>query len=103
MMAPSESLVVLARAIEGTSLVTYTILPKEDGTPLKVSRFSQLDALHKQLIKQVPTFRGRLPAKTMTRHTSVEFVESRRKGIESYLRFAAGDNLVRSSIAWTSF
>jgi hypothetical protein len=85
----------------GESVVTYTIT-SEDGTPLKVIRFSQLDAFHANLIKEVPGFRGRLPPKTMTRRTSADFVEARRKGIEEYLNLVASDDLTSNSNAWKS-
>jgi hypothetical protein len=114
---PTGSLVVTAEidqtvqhtTFSGTSFVTYIIHSSADGTSLKTTRYSELDALHTSLVKEVPGFRGRLPAKSFrgafreSRRTSADFVESRRAAIEAYLRLAAADDLVCESNAWTSF
>jgi hypothetical protein len=100
---PTGSLVVTASIAPGASLVTYSISSSEDGTLLKVARFNELEALHMMLIKEVPTFGGRLPRKTWMHHTSADFVESRRKDIETYLRLAATNESTRRSTAWICF
>merc|ERR1719428_276520 len=97
-----EQLTVTAQVLGG-SLVAYDVLAKESGNKIMRTRFSDLNAFHTKLLKEVPSFKGVLPAKTFSRKTSADFVESRRKGIEAYLRLAATNGLTRKSSALRSF
>jgi len=98
---PSGSLVVTASVVK--DVVAYNILASEGGECLKVTRFSELTAFHALLIKEVPTFGGRLPAKTLRTYTTPEFVEGRRQEIEVYFRMLVTDNATRNSKALVNF
>merc|ERR1719388_552879 len=90
--------------VEG-SIVYYDIFAGPPGTSpkLKTTRFSELDKFHAAVMKEVPDFRGRLPPKTLKRHTRPAFVESRRADIELYLRIMATDRTVSECQAFKNF
>eukprot|EP00746_Dinoflagellata_sp_MGD_P164386 gnl/MRDRNA2_/MRDRNA2_92981_c0_seq1.p1 gnl/MRDRNA2_/MRDRNA2_92981_c0~~gnl/MRDRNA2_/MRDRNA2_92981_c0_seq1.p1 ORF type:complete len:808 (-),score=269.04 gnl/MRDRNA2_/MRDRNA2_92981_c0_seq1:387-2810(-) len=100
---PSRSLTVSSR-VEGR-IVYYDIFAGPSGTSpqLKTTRFSELDQFHAAVMKEVPEFRGRLPPKTLKRHTRPAFVESRRADIELYLRIMATDRIVSECRAFKGF
>jgi len=93
----------VSAATHGT-VVWYTIHPSDsDRTEIKTIRFSELDEMHGRLSKEVPTFPGRLPPKTLKRNANPNFVETRRKAVEVYLRLASTNEMARVSTAWHSF
>jgi len=98
----TSSLVVTA-APQG-SVVWYTIHPSaSDTAQFTTFRFSELDEMHGRLSKEVPTFPGRLPPKTLKKNTKPNFIETRRKAIEVYLRLVSTDRMARASTAWHQF
>merc|ERR1719261_845589 len=100
---PSRTLTVTAR-VEGR-IAYYDIFagPSASSRQLKTTRFSELDQFHAAVMKEVPHFRGRLPPKTLKRHTRPAFVESRRADIELYLRIMATDKRVNECPAFQRF
>lgn len=103
MTSPLTGALVVTAAAHGT-VVWYTILAsRSDGTELKTIRFSELDDMHGKLIKEVPSFPGRLPPKTLRRCSTPAFMENRRKAVEVYLRLVATHDVASSSSAWLTF
>merc|ERR1719161_537309 len=100
---PSRALTVTSR-MEG-KIVYYDVFAGASGNSpqLKTTRFSELDQFHAAVMKEVPSFRGRLPPKTLKRHTRPAFVESRRADIELYLRIMATDRTVAECRAFKTF
>jgi len=94
----TSSVVVKSRK-EGKS-VFYDIFADANVTsPLKTTRFSEIAQLQASVTREVPSFRGRLPAKTFGRNTSPAFIESRRVELQQYFVAIAGNNAVCHSDA----
>eukprot|EP00929_Paragymnodinium_shiwhaense_P001863 TRINITY_DN102072_c0_g1_i1.p1 TRINITY_DN102072_c0_g1~~TRINITY_DN102072_c0_g1_i1.p1 ORF type:complete len:796 (-),score=313.26 TRINITY_DN102072_c0_g1_i1:127-2514(-) len=85
---PTARLVLRAQVRE--EVVYYDIL---SGGPesqlLKTTRFSELYDLHKAILKDLPSFEGQFPRRTLRKHMEPEFIEARRADLELYLRVAA--------------
>ena len=84
--------------------VFYKIFQTGNHTePVKVTRYSELHVLQKALKREAPAFRATLPAKTLRRQTSPEFVERRRREIEAYLQLCLANEYVVNADAWRIF
>lgn len=87
--------VVAAELIsEGSKDVVIYKIRVADGTgEWTVSRrFRNFEALHRTL-KEVPSFRVRMPAKRVFTHSqTVEFVEERRQQLDTYLQQILADS-----------
>lgn len=94
---------VVAKQVRGNT-VWYTVCTSDNGTTkVKTIRFSELVDLHKSLLREVPSLPCRLPRKTLTHKTSDAFVESRRQGIQMYLRTVASHALANKTETWQTF
>jgi len=103
-MAASVTASASVSAAVNGSVVWFTIHASESNRhEIKTTRFSELDQMHGQLAKEIPSFPGRLPPKTLRRQTTPDFVERRRAGIEVYLRLVATHQLAQASSAWAEF
>jgi hypothetical protein len=99
--SPTRSLVV--KAVTQHDVVMYEVM--EDSSPdsrvLKSTRYSELSELHSLIKQEIPDFPGKLPWKTLRYNSDSAFIETRRAGIEVYLREAAEH--ARHSIAFREF
>jgi len=98
----SNNLVVTAKA-HGLPTAWYTVHPCAPLIQALTFRFSELDEMHRRLVKEVPTFTGRMPPKTLMRDMSDNFIETRREAIEVYLRRVSTDEMATASRAWHEF
>jgi len=96
----SSEVVVTVKA-HGLPTAWYTIHPsKGDETQLITFRFSELDEMHRKLVKEVPTLTTRRPPKFFMRNMSDNFIETRREAIEVYLHLVSSDEMATASHAW---
>ena len=94
---------VVQPAVYGRDVFYKIFQTENDKEPVKVTRYSELNALQKALKREKPDFRATFPAKTLRRQTSPEFVESRRRDIEAYLQLCVANEYVVSADAWRIF
>lgn len=104
----SERLIVQARVVKAWPLrriVFYDVYRgrRRKSGILKSIRYSELSRFHEDVMREVPEFKGQLPCKSFLRHTSTDFVESRRVDIQAYLRAIAMDSRVSRSKVFQNF